>query len=159
MGDRSRPQDGLEQRVQERNVSWYAVWNCFAQLSETGCITGQGKERLHKHVWAQRHYRIDVTTSTVERKTGGLASAGACPGGCKDFSHSPRSAPPPPPAPPHQDHKGISWRLRHFINYFFKNHNIFLTKLYEHNLLCFFERVCFVTQETKVEGPHGFKSF
>ena len=36
---------------------------------------------------AQRHYRIDVTASTVERKTGGLASVGACPGGCKEFSH------------------------------------------------------------------------
>ena len=30
---------------------------------------------------------IDVTSSTVERKTGGLASAAACPGGCKEFSH------------------------------------------------------------------------
>ena len=29
--------------------------------------------------WAQRHYRIDVTASTVERKTGGPASAGTCP--------------------------------------------------------------------------------
>ena len=28
---------------------------------------------------AQRHYRIDVTASTVERKTGGPASAGTCP--------------------------------------------------------------------------------
>ena len=37
--------------------------------------------------WAQRHYRIDVTASTMERKTGGPASAGACPGGCKEFSH------------------------------------------------------------------------
>ena len=36
--------------------------------------------------WAQRHYRIDVTASTVERKTGGLASAGVCPGGCKEFA-------------------------------------------------------------------------
>ena len=36
--------------------------------------------------WAQRHYRIDVTASTVERKTAGLASAGTCPGGCKLFS-------------------------------------------------------------------------
>ena len=26
MGDRSRPQDRLEQIVQERNVSWHAVW-------------------------------------------------------------------------------------------------------------------------------------
>ena len=33
-----------------------------------------------------RHYRIDVTASTVERKTGGLASAGACPGACKEVS-------------------------------------------------------------------------
>ena len=37
--------------------------------------------------WAQRQYPIDVTASTVERKTGGVASAGACPGGCKEFSH------------------------------------------------------------------------
>ena len=37
--------------------------------------------------WAQRHYRIDVTASTAERKTGGPASAGACPRGCKEFSH------------------------------------------------------------------------
>ena len=36
--------------------------------------------------WAQRHYRIDVTASIVERKTVGLASADACPGGCKEFS-------------------------------------------------------------------------
>ena len=36
--------------------------------------------------WAQRHYRIDITASTVERKTGGPASAGTCPGGCKEFS-------------------------------------------------------------------------
>ena len=36
--------------------------------------------------WAQRHYRIDVTASNVERKTGGPASAGTCPGGCKEFS-------------------------------------------------------------------------
>ena len=35
---------------------------------------------------AQRHYRIDVTASTVERKTGGSTSAGTCPGGCKEFS-------------------------------------------------------------------------
>ena len=38
--------------------------------------------------WAQRHYRIDVASSTVERKTGVLASADACPGGCKEFSHT-----------------------------------------------------------------------
>ena len=35
--------------------------------------------------WAQRQYRIDVTASTVERKTGGPASAGACRGGCKEI--------------------------------------------------------------------------
>ena len=38
--------------------------------------------------WAQRHYRIDVTASTVERKTGGPVSAGACLGGCKEFSRT-----------------------------------------------------------------------
>ena len=37
--------------------------------------------------WAKRHYRIDVTAATVERKTSELASAGLCPGGCKDLSH------------------------------------------------------------------------
>ena len=36
--------------------------------------------------WAQRHHRIDVTASTVERKTGGLTSATAC-RGFKEFSH------------------------------------------------------------------------
>ena len=35
----------------------------------------------------QRHDRIDATTSIAERKTGGPASAGACPGGCKECSH------------------------------------------------------------------------
>ena len=95
--------------------------------------------------WAQRHYRIDVTTSTVERKMGGLASAGACPGGCKKISHSPRSAPPPLPSPLH--HKGISLRLRHFIfiNFSTLQHflstrstsNTFLWPLYEHNFCVF----------------------
>ena len=37
--------------------------------------------------WAQRHYRIDVTAPTAERKTGGMTYAGTCPGGCKEFSH------------------------------------------------------------------------
>ena len=37
--------------------------------------------------WAQRHYRIDVTASTVQRKTGEPTSVGPCPVGCKDFSH------------------------------------------------------------------------
>ena len=49
----------------------------------------KSKERLHNHarvsLLAQRNYRTDVTASTVERKTGGLASAGAGPGGCKEF--------------------------------------------------------------------------
>ena len=31
--------------------------------------------------WAQRHYRIDVTASTVQRKTGEPTSIGPCPGG------------------------------------------------------------------------------
>ena len=35
MGESDRSQDRLEQSVQERNVSWYAVWDCFARLSET----------------------------------------------------------------------------------------------------------------------------
>ena len=35
---------------------------------------------------AQKHYRIDVASSTVERKTGEPMSAAPCPGGCKDFS-------------------------------------------------------------------------
>ena len=34
-----------------------------------------------------RNYRIDVTASIVERKTGEPTSAGPCPGGCKDFTH------------------------------------------------------------------------
>ena len=76
---------------QERNVSRYAVRNCFARLSETGCDTDQGKERPPQICvslsWEQRHHRIDVTAYTVERKTSWPASAGTCPGGCKDFSH------------------------------------------------------------------------
>ena len=36
--------------------------------------------------WAHGQCRIDVTASTVERKIGGLAFAGSCPGGCEDFS-------------------------------------------------------------------------
>ena len=42
--------------------------------------------------WAQRHHRIDVTVST-ERKTGGPASAGTCPGGCKECTHKGSNAP------------------------------------------------------------------
>ena len=36
--------------------------------------------------WAQKHHRIDVTASTVERKAGGPASTETCPGGCREFS-------------------------------------------------------------------------
>ena len=36
--------------------------------------------------WTQRHYRIDVAASTVERTTGGMASSWTCPGGCIEFS-------------------------------------------------------------------------
>ena len=43
--------------------------------------------------WAQRHYRIDVTASTVERKTGEPTSVGPCPGGCRDFRHTGSNAP------------------------------------------------------------------
>ena len=82
---------GWNKNVQDWNVSWNAVWNCFARFSETSCIADQSKERLHNHarvsLLAQRNYRTDVTASTVERKTGGLASAGAGPGGCKEFFH------------------------------------------------------------------------
>ena len=42
--------------------------------------------------WAPRHYSIDVTTSTVEHKTGGIATAGTCPGGCKEVSHKDSNA-------------------------------------------------------------------
>ena len=37
--------------------------------------------------WAQRHWRIDVAASTVERKTGEPTSVGPCPGGCKNSTH------------------------------------------------------------------------
>ena len=36
--------------------------------------------------WAQRHYRIDVTAYTVERKAGDPTPVGPCRGGCKDFT-------------------------------------------------------------------------
>ena len=42
--------------------------------------------------WARRHYRIDVTASTAERKTGGPASAGTCPTECKEFSRNSSNA-------------------------------------------------------------------
>ena len=40
------------------------------------------------HLGHKRHYRIDVTASTVERKTVEPTPASMCPGGCKDFSHN-----------------------------------------------------------------------
>ena len=36
---------------------------------------------------AQRYYRIDVTASSVQRKTCEPTSVGPCPGGCKYFTH------------------------------------------------------------------------
>ena len=36
---------------------------------------------------AQRHCRIDVTASTLQRKTGESTSVGPCPGSCNDFTH------------------------------------------------------------------------
>ena len=63
MGERDRSQDRLERRVQERNVSWYVL------------------------SWAQRHDRIGRNNIHLWNAKCRLASAGACPGGCKDFSH------------------------------------------------------------------------
>ena len=60
----------------ERNVSWHAVLGVCLQT----CV--------NLSLGHKRHYRIDVTASTVEFKTGGLASADPCPGGCKDLSHN-----------------------------------------------------------------------
>ena len=54
-------------------------------LAKAKCVATNMREFLS---CAQKHYRIDVTTSTVERKTSGPASAGTCPGGCKEFSHT-----------------------------------------------------------------------
>ena len=44
--------------------------------------------------WAQRHYRIDVSISTVECKSGGMASTGTCPGRCEVPGLRARSAVP-----------------------------------------------------------------
>ena len=76
MGERDRSQDRLEQRVQEQNVSWHAGLGVCLQT----CV--------NLSLGHKRHYRIDITASTVELKTGGQASAGPCPGGCKDLSHN-----------------------------------------------------------------------
>ena len=56
----------------------------FVPLAKAKSVSANMREFLSL---AQRHYRIDVTAPTVERKTGGSASAGTCPGGCKEFSH------------------------------------------------------------------------
>ena len=37
--------------------------------------------------WTQKHYRIDATTSTIQRKTGEPTSVDPCPNGRKEFSH------------------------------------------------------------------------
>ena len=79
-GDRSRSQDRMEQNVQERSVSWYGygvVLRDFPKqvvsLTKAKSVPTNMRDFLS---WAQRQHRIDVTASTVERKTGGLASAG-----------------------------------------------------------------------------------
>ena len=78
----------MEQNVQERNVWLYGiVLRAYPKqgvsLTKAKSVPTNMREFLS---WAQRQYRIDVTTSTVERETGGPTSAGACPGGCKEFS-------------------------------------------------------------------------
>ena len=55
----------------------------FVSLATAKSVPTNVREFLS---WAQRHYRIDVAASTVERKTSGPASAGTCPGGWKEFS-------------------------------------------------------------------------
>ena len=52
-------------------------------LAKAKSVPGNMREFLS---WAQRHYRIDVTASTVQRTTFEPASVGPCPGGCKDFT-------------------------------------------------------------------------
>ena len=69
----------MKQRAQERNVSWYAV--CFFLRDYPKQVVSLAKFVLANMPeflsCAQRHYRIDVTAFTVERKTGGQASQGA----------------------------------------------------------------------------------
>ena len=59
------------------------IRNKLSSLAKAKSVPANIREFLS---WAQRHYRIDVTASTVEGITGRPASAGACPGGCKEFS-------------------------------------------------------------------------
>ena len=89
-GDRGRPQDRLGKTFQSgtyRGMLYGIVLRDYPKqvvsLAKAASVPTNMREFLS---WAQRHYRIDVTASTVERKTGGLASAGACPRGCKEFS-------------------------------------------------------------------------
>ena len=90
MDDRGRPQDRLEQTLKSgtyRGMLYGIVLRDSPQqvvsLAKAKSVPTNMREVLY---WAQRRYRIDVTASTVERKTGGPVSAGACPGGCKEFS-------------------------------------------------------------------------
>ena len=59
-------------------------WKQVVSLAKAKSIPTNMREFFS---WAQRHYRTDVTASTVECKTGGMASTGKCAGGCKEFSH------------------------------------------------------------------------
>ena len=83
MGER-RPitgQDGTKRSRAERIVVCCMELFCatypkqVVSLTKAKSVPTNMREFLS---WAQRHYRIDVTASTVERKTGGLASAGIC---------------------------------------------------------------------------------
>ena len=78
----------MEKNVQERNGMLYVIVlrdypKQVVSLTKAMSVPTNMREFPS---WAQRHYRIDVTASTVERTTGGLASAGACPGRCKEFA-------------------------------------------------------------------------
>ena len=70
-----------------RGMRYGVVWRDYPKqvvsLTKANNVVTNMREVLS---WAQRHCRIDVTAFSVERKTGGLASVGTCPGGCKEFS-------------------------------------------------------------------------
>ena len=89
---RSKPnagQDGIKRsRAETYPAMLYGVLLCdnpkeVVSLTKAKRVPKNMREFLS---WARRHYRIDVTASTGERKTCGRASVGACPGGCKKFS-------------------------------------------------------------------------
>ena len=43
---------------------------------------------MHKFLsWTQKHFRIDATTSTLQRKTGEPTFVVPCPSGCTEFTH------------------------------------------------------------------------